>query len=193
MTRIGNRRVALAMVAGLVVMGLVPACARASGAVGTSGTPAAYRLSAAAEMAPDFTGVDVVTGKTISLASFKGSVALLNFVNYGCSQDINNIVSAQLLAIKKLWQQRTDFLPVSVFCGCCPPEVLRQFARENGLSWPWILDTDTSIIAKYLAYVQQYGYPTLVFVDKEQYIRAVTGYSDGGSLSAELDRIINGG
>ncbi len=193
MTRIGNRRVALAMVAGLMVMGLVPACARASGAVATSGTPAVYWAAAAAEPAPDFTGVDVMTGKTISLADLKGSVVLLNFVNYGCSQDINNIVSAQLLAIKKLRQQRTDFLPLSVFCGCCPPEVLRQFATENGLSWPWILDTNNAIIARYINYVQEYGYPTLVFVDKEQYIRAVTGYSDGGSLSAELDRIINGG
>ena len=188
-----KRQILLAMVAGLVVMGLVTACARASGAVGTFGTPATYRVAAGAEQAPDFTGVDVVTGKTISLAAFKGSVVLLNFVNYGCSQEINNVVSAQLLAIKKLRQQRTDFLPVSVFCGCCPPEVLRQFARENGLSWPWILDTDNSIITKYITYLQQYGYPTLVFVDKEQYIRAVTGYSDGGSLSAELDRIINGG
>ena len=139
--------------------------------------------------APDFTAVDVVTGETFSLGQFSGSTVLLNFVNYGCSSQLNQIVSAQLLAIKELREQRDDFMPVSVFCGCCQPDVLREFAEQNDLTWPWILDTDNSIVGKYTRYLRQYGYPTLIFIDKEQNIREVTGYIDISELGVKIDEI----
>jgi len=140
-------------------------------------------------VAPDFSGVDVVTNDTISLTQFKGSAILLNFVNYGCSESLNQIVSAQLLAIRDLTKERDDFTPISIFCGCCPQAALREFALQNELKWPWILDTDYSIIAKYADYLRKYGYPTLIFIDKEQQIREVTGYNDVRSLSAKIDGI----
>jgi len=139
--------------------------------------------------APDFTSVDVVTNQKISLSDFKGSMVLLNFVNYGCDPSLNNVVSKQLLAIKELKSQRSDFMPVSVFCGCCPPDVLRDFAGQNDLAWPWILDTDYSIVSKYVSHLRQYGYPTLIFIDQEQYIRQVAGYSDPTALSKIFDQI----
>jgi peroxiredoxin len=139
--------------------------------------------------APDFTSVDVVTNQKITLSDFKGSMVLLNFVNYGCDPSLNNVVSKQLLAIKELKNQRNDFMPVSVFCGCCPPEVLRDFAEQNELAWPWILDTDYSVVNSYLSYLRQYGYPTLIFIDQEQNIRKVTGYSDPASISAKFNQI----
>ena len=139
--------------------------------------------------APDFTGVDVVTNEIISLSQFKGSTVLLNFVNYGCDQSVNRVVGAQLLAIRDLTEQRDDFMPLSVFCGCCPPDTLRSFAKENGLTWPWILDTDNSIVGQYPDYLREYGYPTLIFIDKDQYIREVTGYCDAPTLSAKIDEI----
>jgi len=141
--------------------------------------------------APDFTSMDVVTNQKITLSSFKGSVVLLNFVNYGCDPSTNNVVSKQLLAIKELKNQRNDFVPVSVFCGCCPPEVLRDFAEQNDLTWPWILDTDYSIVRDYMSYLRKYGYPTLIFIDQEQNIREVAGYSDLSVLSDKLDQILS--
>jgi peroxiredoxin len=140
--------------------------------------------------APDFTAVDVVTGETLSLGQFSGSTVLLNFVNLGCSSRLSEVVSAQLLAIKELRGQRHDFIPVSVFCGCCSPDVLREFAVQNDLTWPWILDTDNSIVRKYERYLKQYGYPTLIFIDKEQNIREVTGYIDISTLSVKIDEIL---
>ena len=137
--------------------------------------------------APDFTAVDVVTGEMISLGQFNGSTVLLNFVNYGCSPSLNQVVSAQLLAIRDLKEERDDFVPISVFCGCCPPDLLREFAEENNLIWPWILDTDYSIVQKYTRYLREYGYPTLILIDKEQYIREVTGYNDVRSLDDKID------
>ncbi|MFC2066076.1 peroxiredoxin family protein [Chloroflexota bacterium] len=142
-------------------------------------------------MAPDFTSVDVVTNQEITLSSFKGSMVLLNFVNYGCDPSLNNVVSKQLLAIKELKSQRSDFMPVSVFCGCCTPEVLRDFAEQNDLTWPWILDTDYSIVRNYASYLRKYGYPTLIFIDQEQNIREVAGYSDLSALSSKLDQIMS--
>jgi len=138
-------------------------------------------------LAPSFDGVDVVTGETISLTQFKDSIVLLNFVNYGCSASLNKTVSAQLLVIKELREQRDDFIPLSVFCGCCPPYVLRDFAMENGLSWPWILDTENSIVPLYLDYLREYGYPTLIFIDTEQHIRYATGPMSLSMLSNEID------
>ncbi len=142
--------------------------------------------------APDFTGVDVVTGQPISLQQFKGKTVLLNFVNYGCSPEINVAVSAQLLAMRQLSQQRDDFVPVSVFCGCCPAETLRQFAESNNLNWPWLLDTDNSIITKYSGYLEQFGYPTLVFVDKDQVITDASGALTLADLGVRLDRTVAG-
>jgi len=139
--------------------------------------------------APDFTAVDVVTNETISLSQFNDTTILLNFVNLGCSPSLSQTVSAQLLAIKELREQRDDFMPISVFCGCCPPDVLREFAEQNGLTWPWILDTDNSIVPKYTRYLREYGYPTLVFIDKDQNIREVTGYIDISTLSLKIDEI----
>ncbi len=141
--------------------------------------------------APDFNAVDVVTGKAVSLKQFAGKAILLNFVNYGCNPDLNNIVSAQLLVIKQLQQQRSDFVPVSVFCGCCPPDVLRQFAKENNLDWPWILDTDYSIAEKYGNYLKQYGYPTLVFIDTGMVIREYTGAVDISVLNKKIDNLVS--
>lgn len=138
--------------------------------------------------APNFTSVDVVTNKTISLSQFKGSVILLNFVNYGCNPDVNRVVGAQLLAIRDLGKQRDDFVPISIFCGCCPPDVLRKFAKENDLMWPWILDADNSIVRQYMGYLRKYGYPTLIFIDKDQNIREVTGYCDAPTLSVKIDK-----
>jgi len=138
--------------------------------------------------APDFTTVDVMTGQSISLAQFRGKTVLLNFVNYGCSTSINQAVSAQLLTIRSLSGQRSDFVPVSVFCGCCPVETLRQFARSNDLKWPWLLDADNSIVTKYADFVGQYGYPTLVFVDKDGTIKDASGSLAIKDLGTRLDR-----
>jgi peroxiredoxin len=132
----------------------------------------------------------VVTGKAVSLKQFAGTPILLNFVNYGCSPSINNVVSAQLLAIKQLKQQRSDFMPVSVFCGCCPPDVLRQFAKQNNFDWPWILDTDYSIAAKYGNYLKKYSYPTLVFIDKAMVITEYTGAIDIPTLTKKIDNLV---
>jgi peroxiredoxin len=150
-----------------------------------------YSRSSNPTLAPDFSSVDVVTGETISLTQLKGNIVLLNFVNYGCDQRTNQIVSQQLLDIKSLKEQRDDFIPVSVFCGCCPVETLRDFAVENELTWPWILDSDYSIIQKYLDYVIQYGYPTLVFIDKNQRIVDFSGYSDVSTLSVKIDKMLD--
>jgi peroxiredoxin len=136
--------------------------------------------------APDFNAVDVVTGKAVSLQQFAGKTILLNFVNYGCNPNINGAVSAQLQTIKQLKQQGVDFVPVSVFCGCCSPDVLRQFAKQNSFDWPWILDTSYSIAAKYDNYLGQYGYPTLVFIDKGMVIREYTGEVDLSALAKKI-------
>ncbi len=57
------------------------------------------------------------------------------------------------------------------------------------MRWAWILDTDNTILRQYWSSVGQYGYPTLVFIDKGQYIREVAGYTDVSALNAKIDEI----
>ncbi|UCD13422.1 MAG: redoxin domain-containing protein, partial [Thermoplasmatales archaeon] len=140
--------------------------------------------------ATDFSSVDVVTGETFLLSQLKGSIVVLNFVNYGCNAKTNEIVSDQLLDIKSIRAQRDDFTPVSVFCGCCPVETLRDFAVENELTWPWILDSDYSIIRMYVDYVREYGYPTLIFINKDQNIYDYGGYFNTEALSTIIDEML---
>jgi peroxiredoxin len=134
----------------------------------------------------DFNGVDVMTGDPISLSEYRGTTVLLNFVNYGCSASLNEIVSDQLLIIKDLAEQRDDFAPLSVFCGCCPPEVLRDFAEQNNFEWSWLLDLDNAILRQYYDYLVQFGYPTLVLIDKDQRVIEVAGYTDLETLDAMI-------
>ena len=140
-------------------------------------------------IAPDFVGLDVVTNQSVSLTQFEGSLVLLNFVNYGCSSSLNQIVSAQLFVIRDLIKQRDDFVPVSVFCGCCPPELLRDFATKNNFNWPWILDVDNTIVPKYMDFLTEYGYPTLIFIDDGQYIRDAASYCDFFTLDATINKV----
>lgn len=140
--------------------------------------------------APDFYGIDVMSGQNITLNQFQGSSVVLNFVNYGCSADINYRVSKQLLNMKNLTEEREDFKPISVFCGCCPEETLKNFAQENNFTWSWILDSDYSIISKYAEYVQIFDYPTLIFIDKDQNIRDATGLVDQETLSSKIDETL---
>ena len=139
--------------------------------------------------ASDFTAKDVLTGQPVSLSRFEGSTVVLNLVNYGCNPAQSELVSRQLLAIRNLVEQGGDFVPVSVFCGCCPEDVLKGFAQENNLAWPWILDADYSIVNQYVDYLTRYGYPTLIIIDKDQTIREVTGYLNQDQLSAKLKTI----
>ena len=141
------------------------------------------------EQAPDFMGIDVVTGDPISLAQYRGSVVLLSLVNYGCNVRQSELVSEQLVMIRGLVEQGMDFQPLSVFCGCCPEDVLRDFALENGLNWPWMLDTEYVVVDQYIDYLLQYGYPTMIFIDQDQTIKGITGFLDETTLSDKISEM----
>jgi len=168
---------------GLIFVLLVASIAGA-GCIGEEAT-----VSGEEVFAPDFTGKEVLTGDRIELKDYTGEVVLLNFVNYGCSSGLNERVSSQLIEIRGLTEERDDFIPVSVFCGCCPEDVLRDFTTEENFDWPWILDTENTIVPRYSEYIQDYGYPTVVIIDQDQNIRYVGGYTDASALSDKIDEL----
>jgi peroxiredoxin len=185
----------------LIISVIIAGCAKTAGVSGpkvvatanANGWVDPLAVTAPADnqgLAPDFSGIDVNTGKAISLQQFAGKIVLLNFVNYGCSSSVNTAVSAQLLAIQDISRIRTDFVPVSVFCGCCSPGALKQFASANNLNWPWILDTGNSIVPKYSTYLGQHGYPTLVFIDGNGKIINSSGAMNAAAMGQVLDKII---
>ena len=183
-------RIALVLPLLIVVSVVLAACGSASSVdiddtVDIGDTLTTQDLTPAA----DFSAVDVVTGESIMLSQFTGSVVLLNLVSYGCNPSQGELVSKQLLAIRDLVEQGVDFVPLSVFCSCCLVDVLRDFAQQNDLDWPWILDSDYSIASKYGQYLAQFGYPTLVFIDRGQTIRDVAGYLDAATLRTRIDQV----
>ncbi len=141
--------------------------------------------------APDFNATELISGKKISLSQYRGKVVLLNFVNYGCDPRLNAIVDKQFQAIKQLTAQRSDFVPLSVFCGCCSPDALRDFTRQNGFNWPWVLDADYSVVNKYINYVGKYSYPTMILIDADGNIRQATGFLDLPSLSTGIEQALS--
>jgi len=140
--------------------------------------------------APSFKAKEITTGETVSLSTYAGTPVLLNFVNYGCSQGLNVIVSEQLLTIQEITSERDDFVPISVFCGCCSEDTLKAFTEENEFDWPWILDSDYTILRDYSESVGIYNYPTLLLIDGDQQIVEMMGATDAEALNEAIDKIV---
>jgi peroxiredoxin len=187
-----TRILPIAVVAALLALVLgVAACSSntQSGSSGTVTTPSPATAGASENItAPNFTGVDVLTAKNVSLVDYQGSVVLLNFVNSGMTQGASNIVAKQVEAIQELRSERTDFVSISVVtCGCFTPDELRDWANENSFDWTWIIDTQLVRNAGYQRYVAEYGYPALVVIGPDQSLRQVSGYADVSTLSGMID------
>jgi hypothetical protein len=170
-------------ITGIVFAMSVPLAACA----GNAATAQPPLTSLALSPAPDFQAVDAVTGQAYKLSQFAGKMVVLNIVNYGCNPATNQIVEKQVRALKQLQSERNDFVPVSVFCGCCTVESIRSLAQQEHLSWPLILDDRYEITGEYVDSVNTYGYPALIFINQAQFTVANSGYLDQTDLAKQLD------
>jgi len=156
----------------LAVSGCEPQAAREAGTV---------EPVAGTEAAPPFELTDLA-GQRITLSAFAGRPVIVSFWApwvVACS------VEAPALQRAYVEGQKDGLIVLGVAEQGTTAEV-RRFARELGLSYPILLDSEQRAFELFGAE----GIPSSVFVDRRGRIRhRQTGLLDAGTLTRELERI----
>lgn len=112
--------------------------------------------------APDFPLQDL-NGNPVKLSDFRGQVVCLNFWATWCPP-----CRSEMPAIEAVHKEMGDKVKVLAVNVEGTRDEVSAFARELGLSFPIVLDSDMSVARKYLVR----GIPVSLFIDKEGVIRA---------------------
>jgi len=112
--------------------------------------------------APDFTLSDL-DGNPVKLSDFRGQVVYLNFWATWCPP-----CREEMPAIEAIHKEMGDKVKVLAVNIEGTRDEVSAFAREFGLSFPIVLDSDLSVARKYLVR----GIPVSLFIDKDGVIRA---------------------
>jgi len=134
-------------------------------------------------LAPDFR-LESLDGQVVSLSGLRGGPVMLNFWATWCGPCRAEMPYIQEVFEDKDWTDQ-GLVILAINVGEQPPEV-KKFMEDNGLSFPVLLDTDTSV-------AENYGIraiPTTLFIDKDGIIkdRKIGPFSN----KAEIDwRLIN--
>jgi len=111
-----------------------------------------------------FSGADLMSGKPVSLAQFKGKVVLVNFWASWCTECARE--HANLLRLQKQFADRPGFAMVGVVYQD-KQEDARAFLEQKGAAYPSILDDKGAIGIDYGVY----GVPESFLVDQAGVIR----------------------
>ncbi len=138
----------------------------------TAGVPAVGFLPG--KTAPAFTLTDV-DGKTVSLADYKGKVVMVDFWATWCGPC--KLELPHLVDLQKQYADK-DFVILGLSMDDDKPEMVKQFAEENGLPYTIVMG-DEGTQGRYGVT----GYPTAFLIDKGGVIRNVfQGYTDKAIL-----------
>jgi cytochrome c biogenesis protein CcmG/thiol:disulfide interchange protein DsbE len=126
---------------------------------------------------PPFTAVDITTGDSVALASFEGSVVLLNIWATWCEPCRAEMPSMQRL-YESFGPQGLKVVAVSV--DQADVQVVRDFQREYGLTFDILQDRSRAIERVF----QTTGVPESFVLDREGTIRKrVIGAHDWASVA----------
>ncbi len=98
-------------------------------------------------IAPDFTFLEVISGKPLSLSQFKGKVVFLNVWATWCGP-----CRIEMPDMEKLWKKfkKEDFVILAVSIDRMGKLVVMPFLKEMGLTFPVLLDPDSNIQRLYM-------------------------------------------
>jgi thiol-disulfide isomerase/thioredoxin len=188
------RRALAAVAAPLLVVALLAACTEQADVSSTTGTgyvtgTGAYKeiKPAARKSAVKFEGL-LDTGKKASSADYLGRVHVLNFWYAGCAPCITE--SPRLEAVYKKYDGAIPFLGVNTYDQA--PTAL-NFERENRVTWPSIIDTNTvSVQYAFAGSIPANAVPTTLVIDQKGRVAArVTGLlENAGILEALIDTVV---
>lgn len=153
-----------------------------------NGTTTAGLISApqAGFLAPDFT-LETLEGESVTLSDLRGQVVLVNFWATWCPP-----CKAEMPAFEQAYQDYADkgfvLLAVNAIQQDSVPAI-DIFKANNGLSFPILLDTDSSISRAY----QVQSLPTSFFVDKDGVISEVVigGPMAEALIRARIEKLLN--
>ncbi len=146
-----------------------------------AGTSTAGRIPAPRQsfLAPDFT-LETADGQTFTMSELRGKPVLINLWTSWCPP-----CKAEMPALQRAYQryQSEDLVILGINATNQDSQVAAlNFAAENGLSFPILMDTAGEVSAIY----QLRSLPTSYFVDHEGIIQEVVV---GGPMSEALIRI----
>ena len=158
-------------------------------------TTTAITTATSSSGAPDFTlpvvGPNGLTGKTVSLSSFRGKVVLLEFMVPWCPH-CQNMAPVLRALYQQYGPQNIVFLSVSGAWAQTPggpqasPSDAAQFMRVYGLTWTFVYDSSNSVF-------NEYGVnstPTFFIIDKNGAVATTfQGEIPESTLAAELNRL----
>ncbi|MEE8373361.1 MAG: TlpA disulfide reductase family protein [Dehalococcoidia bacterium] len=115
-------------------------------------------------IAPDFTLVDL-EGKPVTLSDYRGKTVFLNFWATWCPP-----CRAEMPEIEAIFQEYNGRDVVVIGIDLREPEdEVRQYVRQGGYSWTFVMDTTGQVSSNY----RVTAIPTSFFLDGEGIIRAV--------------------
>lgn len=136
--------------------------------------------------APDFSAVDN-GGKTISMASLRGRVVLLDFWATWCPPCIR-----ALPVVRELSHYLPDKLVVvSIDEDSTDAEVWKAFIRKQDMDWTQVWDKDASVYRTFgLGAPTQLSLPRYILIDREGFVlRVYSGTDRLGSVAGHAVRL----
>ncbi len=146
---------------------LLAGCAQQATSSQQQGAPAGETLVETAPeqgaLAPDFETQDLA-GNRFSLRDQRGKVVVLNFWATWC------VPCREEMPLFQEWHARySPDLAILAVNFDEPPDLVKDFIRELGVTFPVLLDPGAEI--QYLSRVR--GYPTSLFVDRDGIIHTI--------------------
>lgn len=112
------------------------------------------------QVAPDFS-LETLTGETLRLSDFRGRPVLLNFWNSWCPPCRTEM--SELQQVQEALGDRVVILAINLLYQEDRLEDVYAFVREQGLTFPILLDRDGQVVTDY----RVGSLPTSFFVDAE--------------------------
>lgn len=121
--------------------------------------------------APDYK-IRFIDGSQVPLSSFRGKVVALLFVHTTCPHCQE--ASRKFTALASEYGSR-GFQPIDVAFNTMANMYVRDFVKENNISYPVGFDTPENVLT-YLGYsiMDRYVVPQIVWIDRKGNIRAQT-------------------
>jgi len=131
-------------------------------------------------LAPDFI-LSNLQGERVQLANLKGRPVLLNFWATWCPP-----CREEMPLLEAVYRERREELEVLTVNLQEEPEVIEAFQKENGYTFPVLLDREGKVASQY--WIR--GIPTTLIIDSQGIIRAIrSGALREEDLEALLDEV----
>ncbi len=136
------------------------------------------------QIAPDFT-LQTLDGASVTLSSLRGKVVLINFWATWCPPCVREI--PRLVRVAETYQdQGLVVLGVNTTYQDDPAKV-RQFAHDNGISYPVLLDAEGVASEKYPARLM----PTTYLIDRSgKIVQNKVGEVDEATLNEQVHALL---